>query len=92
MHGDSLTTNEFWYHERASHLEVADLVLWEAISWELVHAELLGKKAREHAEWFSNTWNGTPASDALIHAMMTGIMGINTDDYHEGLSWKQNVD
>jgi len=89
IHGNGVSAEELYFNETVTHLDVADLVLWEAISWELVDHKLLGEKAREHAEWFSDAWSKQPASPSLIKTIMRSLMGINTDDYHEGLGWKQ---
>jgi hypothetical protein len=91
IHGDGLTTNALQFNESVTHLDVADVVLWETISWELVDRQLLGERAREYAEWLSNAWSKQPASPSLIRTIMRSLMGINTDDYHKGLGWQNKI-
>lgn len=71
----------------ATHLDVADPDLWETISWELVDPQLLGQKAREHAQSFSQQWSKQPASPALLRTIMSGIMELNVAEYHDALGW-----
>ena len=91
VHGNRVPIASLRYAVRTrpwvSHLNVADLVLWEAISWELCRANLLGRKARQHANWLSRQCGQSCAELEFVREMQAGMMGINVQEYHEALGW-----
>ncbi len=91
VHGSRITPTQLAYpvlgRPWLTHLRVAALVLWEAISWELANERLVGKKARDHANWLSRQFGKPRAEDSFVRKVMASMMGINTDEYHDDLGW-----
>jgi hypothetical protein len=99
VHGEKVTTADFIYEgagRKCLLLDVADLVLCEAIIWELVNHRLLGGEQRRAAHRFSkrvaklhNAKATTPsgASDALIKRFISS--SLNLTPSHRTLGWSK---
>jgi hypothetical protein len=83
IHGDKTTPKQFQYRS-TNHLDLADAVLYEAITWELINQRLLGTSTRRAATSWAGTWNTAPSTD-LITTMMTSHFDL--DQYHKALRW-----
>jgi hypothetical protein len=94
VHGSRVTPSQLMYPVTGrpwlTHLKVAALVLWEAISWELANDRLLGNKAKQHADWLAQQFGKKHADKSLIRQATASLMGINTDEYHVDLGWTKS--
>lgn len=83
IHGDKTTPQQFQYRS-TNHLDLADAVLYEAITWELINRRLLGTSTRRAATSWARTWKTTPSAD-LITTMLSSHFGL--EQYHKALRW-----
>jgi len=94
VHGSRVAPSQLMYpvtgRPWVTHLKVAALVLWEAISWELANDRLLGNKAKQHADWLAQQFGKKHADRSLIRQATASLMGINTDEYHVDLGWTKS--
>lgn len=93
VHGDSIDIEQLRYpvpgRDWLTHLDVAAMVAWEVVGWLLVSEGLLGRKAREEADWLSQQFGKEHADESFVRQVTAGIAGINVDAYHEDLGWTQ---
>lgn len=90
VHGDQIAHERFIYHagtRNLPQLAIADLVLWEAISWELFAKKLIGGKSRKFANWLSKRAEKTKADEPFMRHVFAGNHRI--DDYHGALRWNR---
>jgi hypothetical protein len=73
--------------QHLSQLAIADLVLWEAILWELANKNLIAKSARQLANSLSRQTGKARADDAFIKKVISSNERIT--DYHEALGWSK---
>jgi hypothetical protein len=83
IHGDKTTPKQFRYRG-TNHLDLADAVLYEAITWELINHHVLGSSTRRFAMSWARTWKTAPSND-LITTMMTSHFDL--EQYHKALRW-----
>ena len=90
VHGDTMTPAQLNLNASGttvSHLAIADLVLYEAITWELITRRLAGGQTRRAAHSFVRALGKTNASDALITRMLSSHFQLT--GYHQALGWNK---
>ncbi len=90
VHGDKISVSQLRYRigtQVRSHLDIADLVLWEAITWTLFNRRYLGTLSRQAAHSFARALGKKSASPDLVNAHFTSHFEIAR--YHNTLGWRK---
>jgi hypothetical protein len=89
VHGDTVDLQQLRYpvpgRDWLTHLDVAALVIWEIVSWQLVAEGRLGADAREEAVWLAQQFGSGEPDEKFVRQVTAGLSGINVDAYHSDI-------